>query len=478
MHLGSWYFFLAEWLKSLWVYERNREHEVLQKPFKTVTFPSLTDVEWNRFHRLSDVFDRCWCKIFGNAWMHETWRGRASWYSQLWPGEDWSSENTGYDILLFLDHPRILHKKRELKPPIHLWDRWPVTPFLSLFCTLCKERARGAWREKLRGYDLWPICSFTSDHPRQAQKCDLACSLGSFVWLLIIHFEEYSRDSKWFQWFKIQEHEVCFLSHFVKFVLPEHGVGRFFQRSLRLKSLNLTLVAVFLRARMMSLASMPTAVLSRRHHGLCSSVWWRIEEILWRPEGNFTNKVIDRFDARRLDLLSELCDITWCQPNSKGDPVQMALFQGVWMLVKHYSWLKWYCSVWCRCFFGPGTFWRSKARCKLRGSRTHTLLGWTQWTLSTSLSWSVVGRRLKLDQEVVKYCEMTWMNSDSSAMYTGYIHHISILLYIYTYTNIMPYRCIQMSHRNCLGFGKWVQNFGTRVTQVVKFEAARLVFVQ
>ena len=32
----------------------------------------------------------------------------------------------------------------------------------------------------------------------------------------------------------------------------------------------------------------------------------------------FTNKVIDRFDARRLDL-SEL------------------LFQGVWMLVKHYS---------------------------------------------------------------------------------------------------------------------------------------------
>ena len=39
----------------------------------------------------------------------------------------------------------------------------------------------------------------------------------------------------------------------------------------------------FLRARMMSLTSIPTAVSSRRHHGLCSTVSWRIAQIRESP---------------------------------------------------------------------------------------------------------------------------------------------------------------------------------------------------
>ena len=61
---------------------------------------------------------------------------------------------------------------------------------------------------------------------------------------------------------------MCFLADLASFDLTEHGVGRFFQRSLQLKYLNLTPVAIFLRARMMSLASIPIAVSSRRHHGM------------------------------------------------------------------------------------------------------------------------------------------------------------------------------------------------------------------
>ena len=147
----------------------------------------------------------------------------------------------------------------------------------------------------------------------------------------------------------------------------------------------------------------------------------------------------------------------------------MALFQA-WMLVKHYSWPRRYCSAWCHWFFwglGLSDIARRGANCE---AVARTPLGWTQWTSCTSLSWSVVGRRLKLDQQVTKYWKLhEWTNIEfrSASLYhlywlLGYIiyqyinisyrYHIDII-YIYkcTYTYIIYYRSVQMSHRNCLG---------------------------
>ena len=160
-----------------------------------------------------------------------------------------------------------------------------------------------------------------------------------------------------------------------------------FQRSLRPKSLHLTPVAVFLRARMMSLASIPTAVSSRRHHGLCSTVSWRIKQILWRPEGDF-EKVCTHTQSHWQIWCKTFGSSKWIvwhhivmmsaqkgKDSSVGEshPTLRWPFlneSGSWWNIKILL-----CLV-SLFFIGPGTFWHSKARCKLRGSRTHTVGVW------------------------------------------------------------------------------------------------------
>ena len=65
---------------------------------------------------------------------------------------------------------------------------------------------------------------------------------------------------------------------------------------------------------------------------------------------------------------------------------KMALFQGVWMLLKHYSWLRRYCSAWCHFFFGgPGTFSKSgplRWMCWFQNFQTPpalSALDWWEW---------------------------------------------------------------------------------------------------
>ena len=108
----------------------------------------------------------------------------------------------------------------------------------------------------------------------------IACSLSSLLWLLIqvVHFEEFR-----FERISLVQNarRWSVFSRRSRLIWPDWTwCWQVFQRSLRLKYLNLTPVAIFLRARMMSLASIPIAVSSRRHHGLCSLVWWRTGQIL------------------------------------------------------------------------------------------------------------------------------------------------------------------------------------------------------
>ena len=119
-------------------------------------------------------------------------------------------------------------------------------------------------------------------------------------------------------------------------------------------------------------------------------------------------------------------------------------------------------------FLGPGTFWHSKARCKLRGSRTHTV-GVNPANIVYVFVVKCCGKAIEIRSTSYKILEITWMNKywiqisqPLPFILVTRLHHISIyhidIMYIYTvyiyictYTYIIYYRSVQICHRNCLG---------------------------
>ena len=126
-------------------------------------------MNWNRFHRLSDVSHKCWRKIW--KCLHETWRVGA-FHLPLWPG------NFVDDIWYFFA------KAENSSHQFIFGTRWPRFGHYSALQGASTRRIEKK-NFGVRTY-VQSVLLTQTIHTKP-----IACSLSTLLWLLIVHFEEF-----------------------------------------------------------------------------------------------------------------------------------------------------------------------------------------------------------------------------------------------------------------------------------------------